>query len=153
MIRFSRSHGIGALAVALLSASPASTQAASLLERQIYLVGPRFDAQVPACDAGLAHLAIRLRFAQKEGRFWNSAERIDAIEQAREIAVSPWGRQHLPRRFCSGIAVMGDGQRREISFSIGEDTGYQGLGDGVDFCVQGFDRNMAYAADCKMARP
>ena len=46
--------------------------AANWFEKGIYLLGPKFDSQLPACDAYWALSTIKQRFSTKEGRFWNS---------------------------------------------------------------------------------
>src|SRR6185503_20984582 len=61
-------------AVLLLSAVPA--RAASWLEMNFYLSGPRYDGVVPPCEAGLDTIASR--FSTKESGYWNSALTIDA---------------------------------------------------------------------------
>ena len=69
MVFLSCLRGLVAISFIAVSAiSPAS--AASWLEKGIYLIGPRYDGTLPACEAGLD--VIAQRFAQKEGRFWNS---------------------------------------------------------------------------------
>ena len=93
--------GLGALAPA---------QAANWLEKSIYLTGPRYDGVLPACEAALGKIASR--FAQKEGRFWNSDLQILDFERVREIAFRPWAAGTIPRRFCSAVA---HGQRRRAS--------------------------------------
>ena len=65
-----------------------------------------------------------------------------------------WTRQApLPRRFCSGMAVINDGEKHAIFYSIAEDTGMIGMDWGVNFCVDGLDRNDAYNPHCRSAKP
>ena len=52
---------------------------------------------------------IIANFRTKEFRFWNSELRIVGIENIHETAVLPWAAQSIPRRFCSGTAVINDG--------------------------------------------
>jgi hypothetical protein len=137
--------------VALSSITPAA--AASWLEKNFYLWGPRYDAQVPPCDAELALGKIRSRFAVKEGRFWNSDLTIVEIDSVRETAFQPWAEQNIPRRFCSARALISDGRWRTMHYSIIEDGGMIGASWGVEWCVVGLDRNWAYSPACKMARP
>ena len=139
-------------AVALLmvaSAMPAA--AASWLEMNIYLSGPRYDGVVPPCEAALGTIASR--FASKESRFWNSELQIVDFEKVRETAFRPWAQNTIPRRFCSARALVSDGRWRPVYYWIGEDTGFLGASWGVEWCVVGLDRNWAYNPGCKMARP
>lgn len=135
--------------VAVLAATPVS--AASWLEKSFYLIGPRYDGVVPPCEAALDTIASR--FAQKEGRFWNSDLQIVGFDRIREIAFRPWAAQTIPRRFCTAVAAVSDGRNHTVNYSIGEDTGIIGVSWGVEWCVVGLDRNWAYNPACKMARP
>jgi hypothetical protein len=139
------------LAVAGLTALLAPAQAANWLEKGIYMWGPGYDGVLPACDAALDTIASR--FAEKEGQFWNSPLTIVGFEKVRETAFRPWAPQTVPRRFCSGIALISDGSKHPVSFYIGEDSGFIGATWGVTWCVSGLDRNWAYNPHCKMARP
>jgi len=129
----------------------APSHAANWLEKTIYMSGPRYDAVLPACDAGLGIIAAR--FSQKEGRFWNSDLQILGFERVREIAFQPWAAGTIPRRFCSAVALVSDGRKHAVNYAIGEDAGMIGMTWGVEWCVVGLDRNWAYNPRCKMARP
>jgi hypothetical protein len=134
-----------------LTIVPAS--AANWLELNFWLSGPRYDRPLPECNAYTALNTISVTFAQKEGRFWNSALRIVGYEDIRETAFRPWAPNTIPRRFCSALALVTDGLKHPIHYSIGESTGMIGAGYGVEWCVVGLDRNWAYNPNCKMARP
>lgn len=145
------------LAVALaatLAAMPAGTAAAAnLFELNFYLSGPRYEGRLPPCDASAALDKIAARFAQKEGGFWQSDLTINGFEDVRETAFRSWAPNTIPRRFCSAVALVSDGLKHPIHYSIGEDTGMIGQTWGVEWCVVGLDRNWAYNPRCKMARP
>src|SRR4029079_6604535 len=102
----------------LFMAVPAVSQAsaAGWLEKGIYLIGPRYDGVLPPCDAALDRIASR--FAQKEGRFWDSDLQILGFERVREIAFRPWAQQTIPRRFCSAVAHVSDGRQHAVYYSI-----------------------------------
>jgi hypothetical protein len=125
--------------------------AANWLEMNFYMSGPRYDGALPSCEAGLDRIAWG--FAEKEGRFWNSALTITGFEKVREVAYRPWASNTIPRRFCSATAMVSDGHKHKVSYWIGEDTGFIGASWGVEWCVVGLDRNWAYNPACKMARP
>jgi hypothetical protein len=143
-------RSLAAVAMLVLGAL-APAQAASWLEKNFWLSGPRYEGVLPVCEAGLDTIAAR--FAQKEGRFWNSDLQIEGFERVREIAFSPWAEGTIPRRFCSALALVSDGRKHAVYYSIGEDTGIIGSNWGVEWCVVGLDRNWAYNPRCKMARP
>jgi hypothetical protein len=140
-----------AVVAAMLPAGAAS--AASIFELNFWLSGPRYDGVLPPCDSSAALHSIAAKFAQKEGRFWNSDLKIQGYERVREVAFRPWAPNTIPRRFCSAVALVSDGLKHPIHFSIAETTGYVGASWGVEWCVVGLDRNWAYSPACKMARP
>lgn len=146
------SRGLAVLAMlAMLGCGHAA--AASFLEKNFWLSGPRYDGVVPPCDLPQALDKIRARFAEKEGTYWNSALQILGFDRVRETAFMPWANNTIPRRFCSAVALVSDGRPRAVFYSIGEDTGMIGASWGVEWCVVGLDRNWAYAPACRMARP
>jgi hypothetical protein len=150
----SRAIGIGvAVAAMLVAQGAAPAGAANLFELNFYLPGPRFDGVLPPCDATGPLRKITERFSEKEQRFWDSALTIVGFERIRETAFRSWAPNTIPRRFCSGIAIVSDGHKHPIHYSIGEDTGWIGITWGVEWCVVGLDRNWSYNPGCKMARP
>jgi hypothetical protein len=142
-----------ALAAVLSALSFSRVHAASWLEKNFWLSGPRYDRAMPSCDFPAALDRIIANFRTTEGRFWNSQLQIVGIENIRETAVLTWAAQSVPRRFCSGTAVVNDGVKHPIYYSIAEDTGVIGLDWGVEFCVVGLDREWAYGPECRAARP
>lgn len=142
-----------ALASALIISCVSSARAANWLEKNFWLPGPLYERNMPACDYTPALDRIIANFRTKEFRFWNSDLRIVGIENIHETAVIPWAAQSIPRRYCSGTAVISDGLRHPIFYSIAEDTGMIGMDWGVNFCVEGLDRNFAYSPNCRAARP
>jgi hypothetical protein len=142
-----------ALGLGLSLMSVSQPMAASWLEKNFWMSGPRYDRDMPACDFPQALDRIIGNFRSKEARFWNSELAIVGIENIHETAVLPWAAQSIPRRFCAGTALINDGARHQIYYSIAEDTGMIGMDYGVNFCVVGLDRNFAYGPACRAARP
>jgi hypothetical protein len=130
-----------------------AANAASLLEQNFYLSGPRYDGNVPACNTASALSDIAGDFASKESRFWQSDLTIVSFSDVREDAHRPWAADTIPRRFCSAKAYVSDGRWRRVDYFIAEDTGFMGASWGVQWCVTGLDRNWSYNPACKMARP
>jgi len=141
------------LALALSMACVSHSRAANLLEKNFWLSGPRYDQVLPPCDYRAALNRIIGDFQIKEARFWNSRLQIVGIENIQQTALLPWAAQSIPRRFCSATAVINDGARHAMYYSIAEDTGAIGIDWGVNFCVVGLDRNLAYGPACRAARP
>ncbi len=146
-------RGILLVGVALTLSSVVPAAAASWLEMNFYLSGPRYDGLLPGCAVPAALGKISARVSEKEARFWNSNLAILEFEQVSETAFRPWAANAIPRRFCSAVAVVSDGLRRRVHYSIGEDAGMIGMTWRVAWCVVGLDRNWAYNPRCKMARP
>jgi hypothetical protein len=142
-----------ALAAALSALPLGPAAAASWLELNFYLSGPRYEGVLPACDAPAALRTIAHRFQQKEYRFWNTDLKILDFAKIRETAFRPWAANAIPRRYCSGIVEVSDGSKHAIHYSIAEAEGIIGESWGVEWCVVGLDRNWAYNPACKMARP
>lgn len=148
---FSRSAFAAAVLALMSFAAPAN--AANWFELNFYLSGPRYDAVVPLCNDPSVFGFISSKFAHKEGEFWNSNLEIVGFERVRETAFRPWGAQAIPRRFCNGVALVSDGRKRAVHYSIVETSGLIGAGWGVEWCVAGLDRNWAYSPACRVARP
>ena len=148
-----RTLGVALGAALIAAAWSAPAGAASPFEKNGYLIGPRYEAVLPACDHPFALNTIRRRFASKEGRFWNSNLQITNFDHIKETAFSPWAEGTIPRRFCSGRALISDGRWRRVHYSIVEDGGIMSIGWGVQWCVVGIDRNWAYNPACQMAQP
>jgi hypothetical protein len=137
--------------LAILPAGGAA--AASWLEMNFYLSGPRYESVLPPCDAPEALNRIGQRFNEKENKYWNSDLSILGFEHIREIAFRTWAPDTIPRRFCSAMIEVSDGRKHAVHYSIAEDTGMIGARWGVEWCVVGLDRNWAYNPACGMSRP
>jgi hypothetical protein len=146
-------HWVLAAATAVLVslAALAPAQSAGWLEKNFYMWGQDYTGLLPDCEAGLGTIASE--FAVKEAGYWNSPAQILSFEKVREIAYSPWAPGTIPRRFCRAVALVNDGRKHVVNYSIGEDTGFASMGWGVQWCVVGFDHNWAYNPHCKMALP
>jgi len=138
-------------AVAALTAFGQQAQAAGVLERGIYLSGPRYDGDMRGCGEALG--TIVQQFAEKEGKFWNSDLQITGFADVHEVAFRAWASNSIPRRFCTASAMLTDGRARQVHYSVIEDGGFAGFDSGVEWCVVGLDRNWAYNPSCKAARP
>ncbi len=144
------------LITGLLAAAVGLAWAGGALARPITPAENRYlgySGELPPCDDPGVLDRITSRFGQKESEFWNSSLEIQGYDHFRAIGVRPWGLDHIPRTFCIARAHLNDNSVHEVSYSISEDLGIIGFGIGVEWCVEGLDRNYAYAPDCKMARP
>jgi len=139
----------GILLAGLFAGGNAS--AANFFEKNFGLFGPGYEGTSTPCEAVLGWVASS--FADKESTFWNSALQITGFSNVHEIAYRPWQPNTIPRRYCTATAMISDGKPRTVNYSIIEDGGFASIGDGLEFCVVGLDRNWAYNPTCRMARP
>ena len=117
-----------------------------------------YNANLPACDDPGVLSLISARFAQKEANYWKSPLEISGYDRIREIGFRSNGRGYIPRRYCIARAEVNDLRRRPVIYAIGEGEeirgfGFLGMGWGVEWCVVGLDRNLAYAPGCQAVRP
>jgi hypothetical protein len=145
--------GIGAAFGVLLGLFSLSgtAQAANPLELNFWLSGPRYDGRVGECERALSTIAYQ--FQEKESKFWNSSLVITSYGRIHETAFRPWQSDNIPRRYCSGDVMLSDSKLRTVHYSIIEDGGFSGYGQGVEWCITGLDRNWAYNPACRAARP
>lgn len=138
----------------------------------------RWRANLPQCDSPDVVDLIQTRFLEREAGYWESGIEIRRLDAIKETGFRSNGVDYIPRRYCSAQAIMSDKKVRAVFYSIGEDQGMTGgdavggvlssltfgiytsrlgaslgLNWGVDWCVVGLDRNYAYGANCKAARP
>jgi hypothetical protein len=111
-----------------------------------------FDKDMPACGDPAPLEQIMARFSEKEMLYWKSDMRIDGIHHPHEVR-GRWAEGTIPRRWCEARARLSDGRWRKVWYMIAEDFGMFGNEWGVEFCVEGYDRNWAYAPACRMAKP
>lgn len=112
-----------------------------------------YVANLPTCGDPSVLAEITVAFAEKEVKFWNSSLQLIQYENIKPLAWRPWGLDTIPRRYCTGTVTMSDGRHSRIDYSVREDLGFIGNSWGIEFCILGLDRNLAYAPSCRMARP
>ncbi|MGY2050484.1 hypothetical protein [Methylobacterium sp. JK268] len=151
---------LASLAAALVVASAVSPAAARSARREVQPAEERefpFDSDIPGCQDPDVLEKVSTQFAEKESKFWNSSLTILSYERIERTAWRPWGVDYIPRRFCTAVATTSDGVRRRVEYSVRESLGIIGSTWGVEACVHGLDRNLAYAYasanSCLMARP
>jgi len=142
--------------VCMVAAMPA--HAASFLEKNFYLRGQGYSGAMPACESVLS--SITQEFAYTQQHFWALPASIVGYERVREVAYSPWALGAVPHRYCEATALVQDPRfpqvaykKHRVRYRIGEDTGFAGIGSGVEWCVTGYDWNWAYNPVCTMAGP
>ena len=112
-----------------------------------------YTANLPPCDDSGVLSKITSRFEQKESGYWNSALQIGGYDRIRQIGFRANGLGYIPRRYCIARAQLSDSKWHTVIYQIAEDLGIIGWGYGVEWCVVGLDRNLAYAPGCQAVRP
>ena len=107
---------------------------------------------LPACEDPAVLGEITSWFNSREAKFWGPL-RVVSFDHVRPIAWRPWGADFIPRRFCTARVMTNDGVLRRVDYSVRENLGLFGWTWNVNWCVDGLDRNRAYAPGCQMARP
>lgn len=146
----------GLAAALALTGFALPTLAGPALARDVVPAEKRFwsyDGDLPSCDNAKVLSRLQDRFEQTESEYWNSKLQIVSVDQVRVNALRPWGLDHIPRNFCIGRALLNDNTYHEVSYDVAEDLGIIGMDFGVEFCVAGLDRELAYAPACKTAEP
>jgi len=122
-----------------------------------------FFADLPLCDDPKVLYDLAARFHQTESEYWGGVNAIGAFERVREIGFRANGLSYIPRRYCVARAFVYDPKappelnelkkQHTVVYSIGANEGMIGIFWGVEWCVVGFDRMLAYAPDCYVLRP
>lgn len=117
-----------------------------------------YSADLPACDDPGVLSTITSRFGQKESEFWKSSLQIDGYDRIRQIGFRSNGPGYIPRRYCLARAALNDRRLHPVIYAIGEGEeirgfGFLPMGYGVEWCVVGVDRDLAYAPGCQAVRP
>lgn len=115
-----------------------------------YRTGPWIG---PACHDPKVVGRVAKMFNQAEAAYWHTGVRMAHITHARETAYRDWQPTMIARRYCSAVAYLSDGGRYELVYWVRSEQGFAGVGWGVQFCLVGRNRQMAYAPHCKMLRP
>lgn len=113
-----------------------------------------YAGRIPVCDNPDVLGKISSRFSDTESEYWHSGLEIVSFREVAEIGLRSTGLDFIPRRYCIARATFNTGAVSTVSYAIGEDLGIIGFpGWGVDWCVEGLDRNRAASPACKMKRP
>ncbi len=119
-----------------------------------------FSSDLPSCgDTGVLN-ALAARFNQTESTYWGGKAAISGYDEIREIGFRANGLAYIPRRYCVARAAIDDPRtngkveaKHTVVYSVVAAGGILGVSWGVEWCVNGFDRNHAYSPDCAILRP
>ena len=111
--------------------------------------GHRFDA---CTDPGVLAY-IQRRFVWTDQHVLKRGLAIDAIYRAHENRRRPTAElRPIGRIYCHATAHMNDGRKRQMWYLIEAGMGYAGIGDNVEFCIDGLDPWKVHGAWCRSVR-
>lgn len=110
----------------------------------------RSDVRACADKAMLARIAKR--FAWAERNTWRRGYRIEAIERPRLRYTVFNGPSMIRHRHCRASALMTNGARRTVFYTVSAGMGLASIGNGVDFCLAGLDPWRVHGAACRSLR-
>ena len=142
-----------ALAFAALIALGATARAAGYITPSEKRWAPFYASGLPACDDPGVLSSVTSGFGGKESGYWNSPLQIVGYDRIREIGFRANGVGYIPRRYCIARATMNNARYRTVIYQIQDELGFAGFGDGVEWCVAGLDRDLAYSPGCSVLRP
>lgn len=110
-----------------------------------------YFANLPECHSHDVLGNFSANFSSRETTYWNSGLTISGFDRVRETAWRPWGREFVPRRFCTARVMTSDGKLRHARYFVRETLGWLGNSWEVIWCVTGLDRHNTYAPACEQA--
>ncbi len=116
------------------------------------IIDPNLYTSLPACEADKVHEQIISRFNQADRTLWGSGIRLRSISNSHEHAYNIYPDSPINRRYCQAKAWMSDGRARVMHFVIEQGMGLAGFKWGVEYCLKGSDRWLAYNGWCRVLR-
>ena len=109
-------------------------------------------ADIRACADARTLARISQRFAWAERNTWQRGYEIATIENPRLRYTVFKGPSMIRHRHCRATAVMTNGARRTVFYTISAGMGFASIGQGVDFCLAGLDPWRVHGAACRSLR-
>ncbi|MGE0501290.1 MAG: hypothetical protein AB7I79_06445 [Rhizobiaceae bacterium] len=112
------------------------------------------DRAARACDdpSILARIENRFRHQVRHVPHLPDVEIVGfrKVHQRRYLPLSE--KRPIARRYCAATAALSNGKHRTVWYLIEDRMGFASVGDGVEFCVSGFDRWRVYNGHCRVLR-
>jgi hypothetical protein len=109
-------------------------------------------ADVRACADAQILARITERFAWAERNTWRRGYLIAAIERPRLRYTVFNGPSIIRHRHCRATALMTNGAKRNLFYTVSAGLGFASIGSGVDFCLSGLDPWRVHGAACLSLR-
>lgn len=110
-------------------------------------------ARVPGCSDPVVLNRLMARFKETEASYWSSDLEILSVSNIRTTHFRANGVDFVPRRHCRGTAHLNNRRASRVYYEVTQDAGMVGHDFGLRFCVAAYDRQWAFAPECKAARP
>ena len=125
----------------------------ALLAGQVTPAGAFGLHHFTACDSPAVFRTITHRFRIADRNVIQRDLAIVDYFDVYERNYTPATDMHLiARRYCQGKVSMSDGHTRSIWYLIESGQGFAGIGDNVEFCIDGLDPWHVYGAYCRSVR-
>ena len=109
-------------------------------------------ADVRVCADARTLARISERFAWAERNTWQRGYQIAAIEHPRLRYSVFNGPSMIRHRHCRAVALMTNGAKRMLFYTVSAGLGFASIGNGVDFCIAGLDPWRVHGAACRSRR-
>ena len=111
------------------------------------------DALVPSCDDSKVLAAVEDQFEHGAVEMLQTGVVIEEFSQMFEKAYFPMSEDRpIERRYCQGEAMISDGQKRTVYYTVSYPMGYASIGWKAEGCVLGLDKWLIYGANCQSLR-
>ena len=109
-------------------------------------------ADVRACADTRMLARIAKRFAWAERNTWQRGYHIAAIESPRLRYTVFNGPSMIRHRHCRAVALLSNGAKRTLFYTVSAGMGLASIGNGVDFCLVGVDPWRVHGSACRSLR-
>ena len=111
------------------------------------------DALVPTCDDPKVLAEVEDQFEHGAVEMLQTGYVIQEFSDMAEKAYFPLSEDRpIERRYCQGEAMISDGQRRTVYYTVSHPLGYASIGWKAEGCVLGLDKWLIYGANCQSLR-
>lgn len=113
-----------------------------------------FDKEASACDDSKISKSIQKGFKhQAKEELGNDGLEITSITGTyQDRAYDTSETRQIARRYCGATAHLSDGRSRNVWYIIESRMGFASIGDGVTYCVSGFDDWYVHNGACRVER-
>ncbi|WP_246329423.1 hypothetical protein [Chthonobacter rhizosphaerae] len=107
---------------------------------------------LPACDdpSVLSKVVERQHWA--EANTWHDGKRIETLTDIRQRYNTTRFASMIEHRHCEGEATLGAGRSDRVFWVISAETGFAGIGYGVEVCLPSQDYWYVWDAACRVLR-